>query len=106
MSFLKNLLSLTTGAFRNDRSGSVAIIFGLIALVMLDVMGAAIDFANAYRVHSMLGAHADSAALSAVAGGSPSYLEAAAMTSDGELTDAETAVVANFRAQITRSMTV
>ena len=49
--------------FRADRSGAVALLFGLTLIPVIGFAGYAIDYANAYRVHSKLQNAMDSATL-------------------------------------------
>lgn len=61
-------LVTTCKDFKHDRRGTIAIIFGLVAMVFFIVIGLAIDTGRAYRAHSKIGAAVDAAALAAAKG--------------------------------------
>ncbi|QPF85340.1 pilus assembly protein [Bradyrhizobium genosp. L] len=75
----------TASRFRRDRSGNVAMIFGLAALPIIVAIGCAIDYSRANQVRSKLIAAADSASVGSVAKASPAFVAAGAMTSDGPI---------------------
>ena len=90
------IVSFRTGSFQNDTRGSIAVIFSLSLVVLLGFAGAAVDYGTAYRVDDQMRAAADSASLSVVSKGTPSFDAAAAMTADGPVPGAAAAAISFF----------
>ena len=78
----------TLSRFRRDRSGNIAMIFGLALLPLMIAVGCAVDYSRANQIRSKLISAADAASVGSVARGSPGFIAAGAMTSDGEITAA------------------
>ena len=53
------------GAFTEDRSGSIAIVFALMAVITTSLIGGAIDFGRAYSMKARLQQAVDTASLAA-----------------------------------------
>jgi len=69
-------------------------------VILMGVLGAAIDLGAAYKQREQLLIAADSASLVAVSQGSPGLLAAAAMTTDGRVPAAEVTAVNAFNAEV------
>ncbi|MCC8938597.1 pilus assembly protein [Bradyrhizobium sp. Arg68] len=76
-------LTRTISRFRRDRSGNIAVIFGLVALPALVAVGCAVDYTRANQVRTKLISAADAASVGSIAKASPGFIAAGAMTSDG-----------------------
>ncbi|VIO70237.1 TadE/TadG family type IV pilus assembly protein [Bradyrhizobium ivorense] len=76
-------LTRTISRFRRDRSGNIAIIFGLVALPALVAVGCAVDYTRANQIRTKLISAADAASVGSIAKASPGFIAAGAMTSDG-----------------------
>lgn len=79
----------TVSRFRRDRSGNIAMIFGLALLPILVAVGCAVDYSRANQIRSKLISAADAASVGSVAKASPGFIAAGAMTSDGEISAGE-----------------
>ncbi|WP_315835356.1 pilus assembly protein TadG-related protein [Bradyrhizobium prioriisuperbiae] len=79
-------------SFRRDRRGSIAMLFGVSLLVLLCLVGAAIDYALATAAKVKLDAAADAAALSAVNRGALSLSTSVAQTVASNMFDAQSDV--------------
>ncbi|MGY4316749.1 pilus assembly protein TadG-related protein [Bradyrhizobium sp. JR3.5] len=79
----------TVSRFRRDRSGNIAMIFGLALLPLLVAVGCAVDYSRANQIRSKLISAADAASVGSVAKASPGFIAAGAMTSDGEISAGE-----------------
>ncbi|UFX45017.1 pilus assembly protein [Bradyrhizobium sp. 41S5] len=79
----------TVSRFRRDRSGNIAMIFGLSLLPLLVAVGCAVDYSRANQIRSKLISAADAASVGSVAKASPGFIAAGAMTSDGEISAGE-----------------
>jgi Flp pilus assembly protein TadG len=86
--------------FRRDRRGNVAVIFAIACIPLISAVGCAIDYSEATRMKAKLQSAADAAAVASISQQSPGYLAAAAMTSNGEVTVAETAAMNIFNGNI------
>ncbi|MBR0899265.1 pilus assembly protein [Bradyrhizobium tropiciagri] len=75
--------------FRRDRSGNIAMTFGLALLPLVIAVGCAVDYSRANQIRSKLIAAADAASVGSVAKKSPGFIAAGAMTSDGEISAGE-----------------
>jgi Flp pilus assembly protein TadG len=76
--------------FRWDRRGNVAVIFAFACLPLISAIGCAIDYSEATRIKAKLQSAADAAAVASISQNSSGWLAASAMTSDGEVANAET----------------
>ncbi len=81
---------LRRGIFEG-RGGNTALIFALIAPLLVLMSGAGVDLTDAYMRQASLQQAADAAAVGAVARSSPGYQAAVKMTSDGAVPDSVTA---------------
>jgi len=81
--------------FRRDRSGSVMIIFGLSSMVLLGVVGFAVDTSRAYGVASKVQSALDAAALAAAR-----FMDANESASDTEIEDVAKAYFNSYKAQL------
>ncbi|WGR94428.1 pilus assembly protein [Bradyrhizobium sp. ISRA443] len=79
------ILIRTLSRFRRDRSGNIAIIFGLALVPILVAVGCAVDYSRANQIRSKLLSAADAASVGAIAKASPGFIAAGAMTSDGPI---------------------
>ncbi|NEU99412.1 pilus assembly protein TadG-related protein [Bradyrhizobium uaiense] len=79
----------TISRFRRDRSGNIAMTFGLVLLPLVVAVGCAVDYSRANQIRSKLISAADAASVGAVAKQSPGFIAAGAMTSDGEISAGE-----------------
>ncbi|QOZ37359.1 TadE/TadG family type IV pilus assembly protein [Bradyrhizobium sp. CCBAU 53421] len=79
----------TVSRFRRDRSGNIAMIFGLALLPLLIAVGCAVDYSRANQIRSKLISAADAASVGSIAKASPGFVAAGAMTSDGEISAGE-----------------
>ncbi|WP_146986487.1 TadE/TadG family type IV pilus assembly protein [Bradyrhizobium macuxiense] len=79
----------TISRFRRDRSGNIAMIFGLALLPLLIAVGCAVDYSRANQIRSKLISAADAASVGSIAKASPGFIAAGAMTSDGEISAGE-----------------
>ncbi|MGY3485759.1 Flp pilus assembly protein TadG [Bradyrhizobium sp. USDA 4011] len=79
----------TVSRFRRDRSGNIAMIFGLALLPLMVAVGCAVDYSCANQIRSKLISAADAASVGSVAKASPGFIAAGAMTSDGEISAGE-----------------
>jgi len=93
--------------FSRDKKANVAIMFGIATVPLLMAVGAGIDYSLAARMKAKLQSAADAAAVASISKNSPGYIQAAAMTSDGNVsngvTDADNifkGVVNNLRGSI------
>jgi Flp pilus assembly protein TadG len=77
--------------FLRDQSGNFGILTAIVAVPLIAVAGAAIDYSNAIELRSRLMGAADAAALAVIAGESPGYQAASSMKTDGRIASAETA---------------
>ena len=81
---------LRKGLFK-EKAGNTAMIFALLAPVLILMGGGAMDVTDAYMRQAALQQAADAAAIGAVARASSGYLAALKMTSDGPVSDSITA---------------
>ena len=71
--------------FLQDRSGNIAIIFGLALLPIVVAIGCAVDYSRANQIRAKLLSAADAASVGAIAKASPGFIAAGSMTSDGPI---------------------
>ncbi|MGY4475587.1 TadE/TadG family type IV pilus assembly protein [Bradyrhizobium sp. USDA 3364] len=90
----------TISRFRRDRSGNIAMTFGLVLLPIVVAVGCAVDYSRANQIRSKLLSAADAASVGAVAKASPGFIAAGAMTSDGEITAGEADATKIFNGNI------
>jgi Flp pilus assembly protein TadG len=76
--------------FRMDRRGNVAVIFALACVPLISAVGCAVDYSEASRIKAKMQSAADAAAVAAISQNSQGWLASTAMTSNGEVTVAET----------------
>jgi Flp pilus assembly protein TadG len=86
--------------FRGDQGGNIAVIFGLALVPLISAVGCAIDYTEAVRIKSKLQSAADAAAVASISQQSNGWLAASKMTSDGEVTVAETDASNIFKGNI------
>ena len=79
---MSRFFTAITRLFR-DKSGNVAIIFGLVCIPMVSAAGCAVDYSMATRMRAKLQSAADAASVAAISMKSPGYLQAAGMTGNG-----------------------
>jgi Flp pilus assembly protein TadG len=87
--------------FRRDQRGNIAVIFGIACIPLISAVGCAIDYSEATRMKAKLQSAADAAAVASISQQSPGWLAASNMTSNGEVTVAETAATNIFNGNIT-----
>jgi Flp pilus assembly protein TadG len=87
--------------FRRDQRGNIAVIFGIACVPLISAVGCAIDYSEATRMKAKLQSAADAAAVASISQQSPGWLAASNMTSNGEVTPAETAAMNIFNGNIT-----
>ncbi|MGF6311948.1 Flp pilus assembly protein TadG [Bradyrhizobium sp. i1.8.4] len=90
----------TINRFRSDRSGNIAMTFGLALLPLVVAVGCAVDYSRANQIRSKLISAADAASVGSVAKGSPGFIAAGAMTSDGEISVGEADATKIFNGNI------
>jgi len=78
-------LSRIAARFRQDRSGNIAVIFGIALVPIVSGVGCAIDYSRASALRAKLQAAADAASVGAVSRTSPAYVAAGAMSGDGTI---------------------
>jgi len=76
--------------FRSDRRGNIAVIFAIATVPLIAAVGCAIDYSEATRVKAKLQSAADAAAVASISQRSKGWIQASTMTSDGEVSVAET----------------
>ncbi len=86
---MRNILGLI-GRFRGDQRGNIAVVFAIACIPLISAVGCAIDYSMATRIKAKLQSAADAAAVASISQRSKGWLAASAMTSDGEVTVAET----------------
>ncbi|BBB95738.1 MULTISPECIES: TadE/TadG family type IV pilus assembly protein [Bradyrhizobium] len=90
----------TISRFRRDRSGNIAVTFGLAVLPLVVAVGCAIDYSRANQIRSKLISAADAASVGSIAKASPGFIGAGAMTSDGEISAGEADATKIFNGNI------
>ena len=63
-----------------DKSGNVAVIFGIAAIPLISLVGAAVDYSMANKMKAKLQSAADAASLASISKNSIGYNAAASMT--------------------------
>jgi Flp pilus assembly protein TadG len=96
MQFFSGLLN----RFRRDQRGNIAVIFGIACLPVLSAIGCGVDYSEASRMRAKLQSAADAAAVAAISQNSQGWLAASKMTSNGEVTTAETDAMNIFNGNI------
>lgn len=76
--------------FRRDQRGNIAVIFAITCLPLISAIGCAIDYSEATRIKAKLQSAADAAALASISQRSNGWLAASTMTTNGEVSVAET----------------
>jgi Flp pilus assembly protein TadG len=66
-----------------DKSGNVAVIFGIAAIPLISFVGAAVDYSMATRMKAKLQSAADAASVASISKNSIGFNAAASMTTDG-----------------------
>jgi Flp pilus assembly protein TadG len=79
---MRALISLLR-SFSRDRSGNVALMFGITLVPLLMAVGAGIDYSMATRMKAKLQSAADAAAVASVSANSPGYIQASLTGVDG-----------------------
>lgn len=97
--FLTTLFQLAISLLR-DRSGNVAMIFGLALVPVIGLIGAGVDYSRAANVRTRLQAAADAAAVGAVGKPSAAYAAAQSMVTDGPIPAGNTQALSIFNADI------
>jgi Flp pilus assembly protein TadG len=77
-------------SFRRDRSGAVAVYFGIMFVPLVVAVGCGIDYGRAARIHTKLAAAADAATLGSIAAGSRAVTESLSMPAGGAIPDGVT----------------
>jgi Flp pilus assembly protein TadG len=90
----------TISRFGRDRSGNIAMIFGLALLPLVTAVGCAVDYSRANQIRSKLISAADAASVGSIAKASPGFIAAGTMTSDGEITAGEADAAKIFNGNI------
>src|SRR4051794_13432884 len=72
--------------FRRNRSGNIAVLFGIACVPLISAVGCAVDYSMAARTRAKLQSAADGAAVAAISQKSPGFVAASAMTGDGSVT--------------------
>jgi Flp pilus assembly protein TadG len=96
MRFFSGLLN----RFRRDQRGNIAVIFGIACLPVLSAIGCGVDYSEASRMRAKLQSAADAAAVASISQNSQGWLAASKMTSNGEVTTAETDAMNIFNGNI------
>ena len=68
------------GCFRSNRSGNVAVTFGILCVPLISAVGCGVDYSRANQLFSKLQAAADAASVGAVSRTSPAFIAAGSMT--------------------------
>ena len=76
--------------FRRDQRGNIAVIFALAVIPVISAIGCAIDYSEATRIKAKLQSAADAAAVASISKNSAGWLAASTMTTNGEVSVAET----------------
>jgi Flp pilus assembly protein TadG len=97
------LLSRLTNRFRKDKRGNVAVIFAITCVPLISAIGCAIDYSEATRIRAKLQSAADAAAVASISQQSSGWLAASRMTTNGEVTVAETDAKNIFNGNVTAS---
>jgi Flp pilus assembly protein TadG len=93
MQQLRNLSRRLAGLiyrFRGDTRGNLVLIFAIALIPLLAAIGCAIDYSLATRIKAKMQGAADAASVGAIAGKSPGFAAASAMTGNGSVTTAVT----------------
>jgi Flp pilus assembly protein TadG len=72
--------------FRANRSGNIAVLFGIACVPLISAVGCAVDYSMATKMRSKLQAAADGAAVASISQKSPGFVAASLMTGDGSVT--------------------
>jgi Flp pilus assembly protein TadG len=99
-------LTALLGRFRRDSRGNIAVIFALAALPVLSAIGCAIDYSEATRIKAKMQSAADAAAVASISKNSSGWLAASLMTTNGEVSVAETDATNIFNGNINASSTL
>jgi Flp pilus assembly protein TadG len=98
--YLKGLRSLPAGAlletikrFGNERSGNVALLFGLTLVPLTFLIGMGLDFSNAVQKKALLDAAADAAVLAAVTPAMLTQPDAASITAAENMFNAQASAI-------------
>jgi Flp pilus assembly protein TadG len=89
--------------FRSDQRGNLAVIFAVATVPLISAIGCAIDYSEATRIKAKLQSAADAAAVASISQNSSGWLAASLMTSNGEVTVAETDATNIFNGNINAS---
>jgi Flp pilus assembly protein TadG len=92
--------------FRKDQRGNIAVIFAIATIPLISAIGSAIDYSEATRIKAKLQSAADAAAVASISQQSNGWLAASSMTSNGEVTAAETDATNIFNGNIAGENTV
>ncbi len=76
--------------FRKDQRGNIAVIFAIACIPLISAIGCAIDYSEATRIKAKLQSAADAAAVASISQNSNGWLAASTMTTNGEVSVAET----------------
>jgi Flp pilus assembly protein TadG len=76
--------------FRRDQRGNIAVIFAIACIPLISALGCAVDYSEATRVKAKMQSAADSAALASISQNSKGWLAASTMSTNGEVSVAET----------------
>jgi Flp pilus assembly protein TadG len=101
--YLKGLRSLPAGAlletikrFGNERSGNVALLFGLTLVPLTFLIGMGLDFSNAVQKKALLDAAADAAVLAAVTPAMLAQPDAASITAAENMFNAQASAISGL----------
>jgi Flp pilus assembly protein TadG len=86
---ISSRLSALTSRLRRDNKANVAVIFAIALVPILTAIGCATDYSLAVRMKAKMQSAADGASVASISQNSAGYLQAIAMTSDGEVTKGE-----------------
>jgi Flp pilus assembly protein TadG len=76
--------------FRRDQRGNIAVIFAIACIPLISALGCAVDYSEATRIKAKMQSAADSAALASISQNSKGWLAASTMSTNGEVSVAET----------------
>jgi Flp pilus assembly protein TadG len=88
------------GRFSRDKSGNLAVIFGIAAIPIMTFVGSAVDYSRATATRSKLQAAIDAASVGSLAKTSPAFIAAGTMTTDGTIAVGVTDATSIFNANM------
>jgi Flp pilus assembly protein TadG len=83
-------LSALLSRFRHDKAANIAVIFAIAIIPIMTALGCAVDYSLATRLKAKMQAASDAASVAAIATGSPGFIQASSMASDGPVSAGQT----------------